>query len=100
MRRRAIGIAAMVLAAGSVCLTRADERVGPTTRTAKAANSIGVRVFEWSYRAADGSARPLKTAVWYPAVRSDSRRYAYATGITGQAVLNAPASKKDGPLLP
>ncbi len=80
------------LAAAAACVAPAMAQAGGAARTAaRPTHRVGFHVFDkWSYPLDDGSAKPLVTAVWYPASRTRKLpSHTYATGITGLATRGA-----------
>ena len=93
MKRRAIWIVAAALSAWATCSSPVcaagpkdkDKKASPVRR--RATNPVGFRVFKWNYQAADGSTKPLATALWYPAARGRKRAaHQYLPGVTGLVV--------------
>ena len=100
MRRLTICVAAAVLAAWPAAAERPASAPAsrPDAQWLRPIHPVGFRVFKWSYRAGDGSTKPLATVVWYPAASGVSaRRHAYCPGIVGRAAQDAPANTAAGP---
>ena len=87
MRRLTIWLAAVAACVAPVTVRAA----GGAPAGARPTHRVGFHVFDkWSYPLDDGSARPLATAVWYPASQTRKQpSHTYADGVTGLATRGA-----------